>query len=297
MFKKILFPTKFGEFSLDILKSIACLKAAGLEEVVLLHVIDTDNLYTEVGWGVVFNLELITQEASKRLDSYAVYLGSQEIKTKIQVAKGRLIPEIMRVAREESVSLIVAGREKRGILGELFVGSTTHGIIRKSEAPVLVVKYHTIKEVEGKVREHFCTDMFRKILYPTDWSACAERAKQYLRPLRQVGASEILVVHVIGNWLAETEYVSDVVRAELEKEAAQNLKALQRELGEWGFMVKTVLLQGGRTYQSIINLASEADASLIVMGSHGRKVVAETLWGSVSQRVVEYGEKPVLVVK
>ena len=51
MFKKILFPTRFGEFSLDILRSIACLKAAGLEEVVLLHVIDTDSLYTEIDGG------------------------------------------------------------------------------------------------------------------------------------------------------------------------------------------------------------------------------------------------------
>jgi len=42
MFTRILFPTKFEEFSLEILKNISCLKSGGLEYVVLLHVIDID---------------------------------------------------------------------------------------------------------------------------------------------------------------------------------------------------------------------------------------------------------------
>jgi len=296
MFKKILFPTKFGEFSLDILKSIGCLKTAGLEEVVILHVVDT-SLYGEAEWGGVLNQELIKRKAYNLLDSYAEYLRSVDLKSKIQVSMGRLLPEIVKVATDEKVSLIVAGRQNRGILEELFVGSTTHGIIRKSLVPVLVAKYHTVKEVEGQVREFFCTDMFGKILYPTDWSACAERAGEYLRPLRQVGASEVLAVHVIGDWFTETEYVTDTVRAELREESEEKLKALEKELIEWGFKVRTMLLQGGRIYQEIVELASEANASMIVMGCHGRGFVAETLWGSVSQRVAEYSEKPVLVVK
>jgi len=36
---------------------------------------------------------------------------------------------------------------------------------------------------------------------------------------------------------------------------------------------------------------------LIVMGSHGKGFTEVIFWGSVSQRVVEYSEKTVLVVK
>jgi nucleotide-binding universal stress UspA family protein len=150
--KKILFPAKFEEFCLDILKSIACLKSAGLEEVVLLHVIDTASLYTEVGWGTVFNLELIEREANKRLDSYAEYLRGEGISSKTLVCKGRLVSEIIRVATNEDVSLIVAGRQRRGILGELFVGSTTHGIIRQSSVPVLVPSITLSKRSTEKFR-------------------------------------------------------------------------------------------------------------------------------------------------
>jgi nucleotide-binding universal stress UspA family protein len=148
-----------------------------------------------------------------------------------------------------------------------------------------------------EVQEIFCTNMFRRILYPTDWSPCAERAKDYLRPLRQVGASEVLLLHVIENRFYETEYVSDTFRAELRAESEQRLYVLEKELREWGFQVRVFLSEGDGAYQNITELASDADVSLIVMGSHGRGFVAETLWGSVSQRVVEYSEKPVLVVK
>jgi nucleotide-binding universal stress UspA family protein len=295
--KKILFPAKFEEFCLNILKSIACLKSAGLEEVVLLHVIDTASLYTEVGWGIIFDLELIEIEANKRLDSYAEYLRGEGITSKTLVCKGHLVSEIIRVATNEDVSLIVAGRQRRGILGELLVGSTTHAIIRKSSVPVLVAKHHTLKEINGEVQDIFCTDMFRKMLYPTDWSSSAERAAEYLRPLQQTGASEVVVVHFIGDWFTETEYTSDEIRILLQKERAEKLSAIEKKLNGWGFKVKTFLLQGGRTYESIIKLASEENVSLIVMGCHGKGFVAETLWGSVSQRVAEYSEKPVLIVK
>jgi len=297
MFKKILFPTSFGEFSREILQSIVCLKAAGLEEVVLLHVIDTDSLYSEIDGAVVLNLDLIKKEANKRLDSYATYLSDEGLASKPLVANGRLLSEIMRVTTEESVSLIVAGREKRGILGELFVGSTTHGIIRKSTVPVLVAKHHTIREIGGQVQERFCTDMFRKILYPTDWSACAERAKEYLRPFRQVGASEVIVAHVTDDGLTEVEFVTEGIREQWKAESEERLKNLEKELAQWGFRVRTFLIRNGQPYQNIVELASDVDASLIVMGSHGRGFVAQTIWGSVSQRVAEHSEKPVLVVK
>ena len=159
MFKKILFPTKFGEFSLDILKSITCLKAAGLEEVVLLHVIDTDIPYASLDWGTGADTELIERVAIRRLSPYTDHLRSQDIGAKTRVCKGSLLSEMMKVAAEEQVSLIVAGREQRGILGELFHSSTTPAIVRKSEVPVLIHKYHTIKEIAGQVREFFCADL------------------------------------------------------------------------------------------------------------------------------------------
>ena len=139
--------------------------------------------------------------------------------------------------------------------------------------------------------------MFSKILYATDWSDCSERAKAYLRPFQQVGAAEVIVANVIEQHFTDIEQISDVIRTELQRESEEKLRVLETQLIEWGFKVRTFLLKGGRAYKNIIELASQEDISMIVMGSHGRGLLAETMWGSVSQRVCEYSDKTVLVVK
>jgi nucleotide-binding universal stress UspA family protein len=293
MFKKILYPTNFEEFSLPILESLACLKKAGLEEVVLLYVIDADSFQTEVDGGVALNLDQVRQTAMQKLDALAEFLRSEGIGVKSEISIGPLVAEILKTADKQEVSLIVAGRQKRDILGELFVGSTTDRIIRKSKAPVLVAKYHTLREVEGKVKESFCLDLFRKILYPTDWSPGAERAKAFLSALRQVGASEVVGIHVTEKLPYEAEYLN---REALEQQVKEKMVALEQELQSVGFQVKTYALEG-KPYREINRLATAEDVSLIVMGCHGMGWVDGMLWGSVSQRVAEYSEKPVLLVK
>jgi len=282
MFKKILYPTKFEEFALPILKNLMCLKAGGLEEIVMLNVIETESLLILRESGFPVDFDRFRDSAQKEMDSFAEYLKAEGIAVKTKIVKGSLLPEILKAAVEENVSLIVAGRQKRDILGELFVGSTTDRIIRKSAVPVLVAKYHVLKETAGETTEQYCTNMFRKILYPTDWSSSAERAKQYIPVLHKVGASEIIVVHVL-----ETDFDLGI---------KEKLGALEQEFQSQGFKVSVQLLKG-KPFMEINRIATEEDVSLIVMGSHGKGFMEVVFWGSVSQRVVEYSEKPVLVVK
>ena len=310
MFRKVLFPTKFEEFSLPILQSICCLKRAGLEEMVLLHVIDRDILSTEVDGGLPVmvdlireslksSIDMISEAASKRLSEYADYLRAEGIGVQTKVVMGKVVAEIINAATENDVSLIVAGRQKRDVLGEIFVGSTSDRVIRKSNVPVLVAKYHTIQMVWEEVQEKFCTDMFRKILYPTDWSPCSERAKGYLSLLHGAGASEVVLAHVIEDFsdVADVpEQLKLEAQAAITKKSREGLVQLKQELEAVGFKVTTTILYG-EPYRAIIRIATEEDVSMIVMGSHGRGFIEGILWGKVSQRVVEYSEKPVLVVK
>jgi nucleotide-binding universal stress UspA family protein len=282
MFKKILYPTKFEEFALPILKNLACLKAGGLEEIIILNVIETESLRIIRDSGLPLDFDRIRDYAQRKMDTYTEYLKTEDIAVKTKIVEGSLVPQILKAADEEDVSLIVAGRQKRDVLGELFVGSTTDRIIRRSAVPVLVAKYHVLKEIAGETTEQYCTNMFRKILYPTDWSPSAERAKQYIPALRKVGASEIIVVHVL-----ETDFDLGI---------KEKLGDLKQEFQSQGFKVSVQLLKG-KPYREINRIATEEDVSLIVMGSHGKGFTEVIFWGSVSQRVVEYSEKTVLVVK
>jgi nucleotide-binding universal stress UspA family protein len=296
MFRRILFPTKFEEFSLKILKSISCLKSGGLEKVVLLHVIDVDKPYSRADWGGIVNLTNLHETATDQLSSYAEYLQSEGIDVKSIVATGPLVSEIIRIGQEEEVSLIVAGRQKRSRLGDLFIGSTTDEIVRKAELPVLVTKYHTVTEIDGEVVEHFCVNMFQKVLYAVDWSPSTERVEQYLPVLGQLGASEIIILHIADDLVKKSSRRKDEVQEPIEVRE-ERLESLEKELQTRGFKARAYLLQEGSPHQAINRIATEEDVSLIIMGSAGKGQAEGVLGGSVSQRVVKRSEKPVLVVK
>jgi len=197
MFSKILYPTKFDEFSFPILKSLACLKSAGLKEIALLYVIDEDAIYFAKESGLPVDIEQINQSANEKFKEYIDYLKSNGLEVKTKITSGKVVNEIVKEATIENVSLIVTGRHKRHMVDELFIGSTTDGVIKKSPLPVLVIKYHTIKMIEGKLTERFYPDIFRKILYATDWSEYSDRAKKYMPFLYNAGAREVVIVHVM----------------------------------------------------------------------------------------------------
>lgn len=282
MFSKILYPTKFDEFSFPILKGLTCLKSAGLKEIVLLYIIDEEAIYFAKESGLPVDIEQIKKTVNEKMQEYINYLKSMELTVKTKITSGKIVNEIVKEAKLENVSLIVTGRHKRHVVDELFIGSTTDGVVKKSPLPILVVKYHTIRIIEGKLTEQFCPNLFRKILYATDWSEYAERAKNYIPFLYNAGAREVGVIHVM----------EDGSREENDKK----LNILKQELEKIGFKVTSHLIHG-KPYKEIINLASEKDSSLILMGSHGKGFIKGILLGSVSQRVLEYSDRSVLIVK
>jgi nucleotide-binding universal stress UspA family protein len=58
-----------------------------------------------------------------------------------------------------------------------------------------------------------------------------------------------------------------------------------------------VIIREGVPHEVILEEASSWGADLIVMGKLGRRGIAHILLGSVAERVIEFSEIPVLIVK
>jgi nucleotide-binding universal stress UspA family protein len=63
-----------------------------------------------------------------------------------------------------------------------------------------------------------------------------------------------------------------------------------------GFDAKPVVGRGEPVWQSIVDAADDADASLIVLGSHGRTGIGAVLLGSVAEATARHTERNVLIV-
>ena len=149
--------------------------------------------------------------------------------------------------------------------------------------------------------------MFKKILYPTDFSDASKKALDYVKQLREAGAKEVIVLHVIDDreipgFIGPDEgapisgmQVEKMITL-MEKDAEKETRATEVELRKSGFDVR-VRIEKGIPFRDILRVEQEEEVSVIAVGSHGKGVVKEMLLGSVSEKVIRKSKKPVLVIK
>jgi nucleotide-binding universal stress UspA family protein len=63
-----------------------------------------------------------------------------------------------------------------------------------------------------------------------------------------------------------------------------------------GFKARGLEVESAPTWKGIVDTADEHDASLIVLGSHGRTGLAGVLLGSVAEAVAAHSQRSVLIV-
>jgi nucleotide-binding universal stress UspA family protein len=81
------------------------------------------------------------------------------------------------------------------------------------------------------------------------------------------------------------------------RQAAQQTAAAGAELATAaGFQARGLESEAGPTWKGIVDAADERDASLIVLGSHGRTGLGSVLLGSVAEAVAAHSRRAVLIV-
>lgn len=147
--------------------------------------------------------------------------------------------------------------------------------------------------------------VFEKILYPTDLSKATKNTLTYTKHLKEAGTKEVVVLNVIDQKVIDTiglivsAKVVQSVESEikkLEEDRKKRLEPIIAELKECGYSVR-MRIERGIPYKEILRIEEEEDVSAIVIGSHGTSNVEEMLIGSVSEKVIRWCKKPVLVIK
>ena len=142
--------------------------------------------------------------------------------------------------------------------------------------------------------------MFKKILYPTDFSDVAQEAVRYIDQLRDRDRQEVFIIHAIDSRILDLLVYNPMVSMEMERnlreDAQRSMDPLRIHFEEIGFLV-SLGIEVGIPASVILRAEEREDASITVMGSHGKSNVREMILGSVSEEVVRSSRKPVLIVK
>jgi nucleotide-binding universal stress UspA family protein len=145
------------------------------------------------------------------------------------------------------------------------------------------------------------TDMTlpKRILAPTDYGPSSDEALDYAVDLAKVLGADIVVLHAYelpivgfpdGALVASADLAARVLEG-----AELGLKKTLERLEVSGVAVRGMVKQG-EPWRTILDTASEIEAGMIVMGTHGRRGLPRALLGSVAEKVVRAATIPVTTV-
>jgi universal stress protein A len=142
---------------------------------------------------------------------------------------------------------------------------------------------------------------FDKILIAIDFSENSTYAFDCALMLARQFNARLTVMHVINEPIdLRGFYVPHISFEQLEKEieaGARDMmeKFCREKMGDYGNYVTSIVT--GIPYEEIIRTAREIDASLIVVGTHGRTGLDHIIFGSTAERVVRNSPCPVLSIR
>lgn len=276
--KRILVPTDFSktaQIATDVAIDIA--KRSGAE-LILLHVIEeasggSFNVTGEVGSGdfenSLFTMKLIERSKKQMAKIVADLKATGHKKVTPELRVGTPFHGMKTIILEQKVDLVVMGTAGHSKLEEMIIGTNTEKVVRHAKCPVLTVH----KKPESLD--------FKNIVYATSMSADEEVFSRIVKRTQQLYDSTIHLVRINtpGNFQRDS-----VVRKYMESFA----KKLQ---------FKKVTMNIFNDYseeEGIIHFASQVDADLIAMATHGRTGFAHVLAGSIAEEVVSHAKRPVL---
>ena len=224
-------------------------------------------------------------DAEEKVRELAVRQNWNDVEHEVVLERGAVADAILRFVEGNKIDLITMGTHGRRGLDRLVLGSVTERILRTGRPPVLAV--HRLPQASG-AREG--PVQFRKILCCTDFSDNSPRALEYAFLLAYKYKAGISLLHVIER----SESGKD-----LEAERCRVLQQLRAVIPHNVQNCATVepAVRAGKTYEEILGHAAETETDLIVMGVRGRNALDLALFGSTTQRVMQLGQSPILVVR
>ncbi len=146
--KTILFPTDFTEASVKVLPYATYLADKLGAKLMVLFVVEELSKYANfyVPHSALDNLEAeLMESARKKMESFVEdYFEGFPVETMIR--RGDIPEEIIKVAEEKEIDLIVMGTHGRKGLEKVLLGSVAERVVKGAPCPVMTVNPYRVKK-------------------------------------------------------------------------------------------------------------------------------------------------------
>ena len=138
--------------------------------------------------------------------------------------------------------------------------------------------------------------MYQRILVAVENSEADRTILAHVARLAKLTGAELLLVHVADGWAARHFEELKLRESEEMKTDRAYLEGLQRDLTSQGFKVEARLARGDPATE-LIKAATDQNADLIAMSTHGHRFISDVLLGATADRVRHLVKIPVLLLR
>ncbi len=269
LLEKILVPVRINETSTEQLKVAIQLANKFHSQIILQHILPVEAKKDSIN-------SLIIKYVERDFERVMGHLSEMGIHAKKRISYGNMFDQIITLAEEENVNLILIENELEQTDGNIKIDVVAEKLIRKSEKPIWVVSSNS-------------NPVPAKILCPVDFSDASERALNNAIKISRTFQSELFVISIFEPLEENSSIRYDIdfnkENTTLQKESEKKFKDFIAKFNFTDVDIKTELLQG-KTHEKIKEFVKINNIDLIFMGATGKSLLQRVLLGSVTERVI-----------
>ena len=208
---KLLVPVDFSDTSLKAIMHAGYIAKLSKGELLLLHVHKKkeliDIIFPAINHG---SIDMVTDFLAKKLEEIAKEARETfEIKVTSLVTVGNITSEIVTIANESNVDLIIMGTRGKDSTNDLFMGSNSYRVLTKSEIPVMTI------------HSKLSNNWYNTILMPIDTSEHTRQKVDSAIHLAEKFGSQLHVIGLLGPRESDYEYKMVVILRQITKLAEE----------------------------------------------------------------------------
>ncbi|MCX5846923.1 MAG: universal stress protein [Deltaproteobacteria bacterium] len=132
--------------------------------------------------------------------------------------------------------------------------------------------------------------MYEKVVIASDLSDATTHVINCVQDLKKMGTKEVILFHALG-----IKHL-DALQYDLVRYAEPILFGQQELLKRLGFSVKLAIGKDGIVWE-LVKVVEKENASLVVIGTHGRGMAFDTLLGGEAHKIMHNSRFPLLVIR
>lgn len=274
--KRILVPVDFSKEAECAAKVAADIAKRTGSEIYLVHMlelpvttVDPAEMSSISSEPQIIYFMKLAREKFEKFKSLPFLKGLRVIETvQFQHAFSGIIEE----SKKQKIDLIVMGSQGASGLQEMFIGSNTEKVVRRSHIPVLVVK-KSVKE--------FKVD---NMIFASDFNKESKTTFHRVVDFAKIFDSRI---HLL--------YVNTIHNFNTTKNITERINKF---IKDFDFKNYTINIYNDISIEKgILSFGRDIDADLIALNTHGRSGLSQLFNGSIGQELANHALRPVITFK